>query len=238
MPVPSKVPSKVPKMSAAPPLPFLGPIRFPPRPWAPLSDAEYEALRPILAAPPGRRGRKPENLRRTLDAVFWIAASTRPWRALPPELGKPNSVARALRRWARAGLLSVLLARAVRRDAAPVLRGLAYWLCRAFRRMAKLVGTLSMRLVRDVLRLVDAWPANPLHLPDRNLSQRAKAELDRLGIALKTQVRHLGRADPPLSGPALHAATRATLGCIRAIRAGWRLMRLGVLGNRHEWKLR
>jgi transposase len=227
-------------MSAAP-LPFLGPIRFPPRPWAQLSDAEYEALRPVLAAPPGRRGRKPENLRRTLDAVFWVAAGTAPWKDLPPELGKPNSVARALRRWAKAGLLSVLLVRATRKDASRVLRGLAYWLCRAFRRMAKLVGTTSLLLVRDVLRLVDAWPANPLRLPDRNLSQTAQAELDRLGIGLKMYARRISRAGrsqvlPPAE--TLQACIKAARGCIRAIRAGWRLMRLAKLGNRSEWKTR
>jgi transposase len=226
-------------MSAAPSLPLPGPVRFPPRPWAPLSDAEYAALQPILAAPPGRRGRKPGNLRRTLDAVFWIAASAQPWRALPAELGRPNSVARSLRRWAREGLLLRLLVRAVRRDAPPALRGLAWWLCRAFRRVAKLVGTEALRLVRDVLRLADAWPANPLLLPDPNLSRTAKAQLDRLADGLVRQVRALdgpAAAGAAPSARSAEAGRRAVRAAIRAIRAGWRLMRLAVLGNRHEWK--
>jgi transposase len=62
---------------------------------------------------PQRRSRRPRapgaNLRRTLDAIFWIAASKHPWRALPPELGKPDSAHRTLRRWAGRGVLDRLL---------------------------------------------------------------------------------------------------------------------------------
>lgn len=218
------------------------PIVFARRPWCPLSAIEADAIAAHLpCTQPARRGRRPVDLRRTLDAVFWIAAGHAPWRELPPELGKPNSVARALRRWAKAGLLSLLLVRAARKDASRVLRGLAFWLCRAFRRMAKLVGTTALLLVRDVLRLADAWPASPLRLPDRNLSQTAKTELDRLGIGLKMYARRISRsarAGQPPHDEALQATIKAARGCIRAIRAGWRLLRLGKLGNRHEWKTR
>lgn len=92
---------------AAPPI--LGPRQLIPRAWAPMTDAEWAALRPWLpgadpdAAP--RRGARARDLRRTVDAIFWVAASSGPWRDLPAGLGRPDSAGRTLRRWARAGVL-------------------------------------------------------------------------------------------------------------------------------------
>ena len=51
------------------------------RPWQPLTDAEWEAVRPYLPDP--RRGGATATRRKTLDAIFWIAASKEPWRSLP-----------------------------------------------------------------------------------------------------------------------------------------------------------
>jgi transposase len=96
----------------------------PERNWQPLSDTEWAVLSPFLfraaeaeaeaegkrdavlaaaqhpdAAPlPARRraGRPVRDPRARLDAIFWIAANTRPgrappaWHALPPEFGKPD----------------------------------------------------------------------------------------------------------------------------------------------------
>lgn len=86
----------------------------PPRPrgliqraLAPMTDAEWQALEPLPGAGPGqrRRGRPPGNLGRSADAVFWVAAGTELWRALPVDLGRPGTAHRSLRRRARAGLL-------------------------------------------------------------------------------------------------------------------------------------
>ena len=53
--------------------------------------------------------------RARLDAIFWMAAHTRPWRAPPPwhalseRFGKPDTVSRQFRRWAKQGLWTRLL---------------------------------------------------------------------------------------------------------------------------------
>lgn len=214
-----------------------------PRPWAPLSGAEFAALLALLPdAPEARRrpGRPAANLRRTLDAIFWVACSTGPWKRLPAELGRPGSAHRTLSRWAKAGLLQRLLGKASLADAAPPLRGLAYWLARAFRRMAKLVGTASLVLVRDVLRLADACPASPLLLPDPDLSKTARARLKPLENGLLLYARRVARMArrPDAYAPEpFQEGVRAARAAIRAVRAGWRQVRLGVCGNRHQWKL-
>lgn len=234
-------------MSATTGLPtLLGPRCLLRRPWARLTDAEWAELRAWL---PGgdpeaecpRRGRKPTNLRRTVDAIFWIAASKGPWKALPPELGKPGSASRALRRWARDGVLEPLLTKLTHPDAhaSPVLLGLAWWVARAFRRMARIVSTAALALAQKVLCLVDACPAWPLRLPDRNLSKTARAWLRQLNSGLKKQalqVAGAARQAPPAEHPPPDmAALRA---CVRAVRLGWAQLRLGVCGNRHQWRLK
>jgi transposase len=155
----------------------------PPRPWQPLSDEEYATLAAFLPPEhgPGRRGRRPENRRRTLDAIFWVACSTGPWKALPPELGRPNTAHRQLRRWAKAGLLDRLLFAASgsgprggdrrRRDATlPALAGLEYWICRAWRRMARLASIRSLLLAKR-LGLWTALPCAPWFLPNPDSSE-------------------------------------------------------------------
>jgi transposase len=156
-------------------LPFPTPTRtFPALPWRPLSDQEYAAVRALLpgAGQPGRRGRPPANLRRTLDAVFWVAASSAPWRALPAELGKPDSVHRTLCRWAQAGVLLGWL-RALAEGRSPLLDGIGYWICRAFRRMARRLPESEMAEAQR-LGLVDAWPARTMRFPNEQLSETAR----------------------------------------------------------------
>lgn len=80
----------------------------PPTPWQPLTDSEWAALLPLLR-PGAPLGRPPANLRRTWDAIFWVACSKTPWHHLPAHLGRPDTAHRALRRAARAGLLDRLL---------------------------------------------------------------------------------------------------------------------------------
>lgn len=166
-------------------------IRFPQRPWAPLSDQEFQVLCAWLPVDkPGRRGRKPQNLRRTLDAVFWVACSREPWRALPEALGRADSASRALRRWAKEGVLDRLLfavSRSPRAGGCPVLAGMAWWIARAFRRMARVVGLASIARARR-LGVTDAWPSPTLWLPTRAEWRRARGlvragELDLSGLA-------------------------------------------------------
>lgn len=144
----------------------------PPRPWQPLSDEEYAALLPHLP-PSGGPGRPPADRRRTLDAIFWIACSRGPWRDLPPELGRADSAHRTLRRWARAGVLDRLLTALSGRawaPAPPALRAMEYWICRAWRRMARLMSVGSLLLARR-LGLLTALPCAPVFLPNPDLSE-------------------------------------------------------------------
>lgn len=155
------------------------PTRFAPRPWTPLSDAEYAVLRTWLPHPDhgrARRGRPPQHQRRTLDAIFWIAAGREPWRALPPHLGKPDSASRQLRRWARMGVLDGLLLAVSGAKAAggcAVLRGMGYWIARAWRRMARVLPMASLAFGRR-LRVLDAWPSAGFWLPRADLSEGAR----------------------------------------------------------------
>lgn len=110
------------------------------RPWQPLADAEFAAIKPFLPPEEGRG--RPTNRRKTVNAIFWIAASREPWRALPDTYGKPDSVAKAQRRWARAGILDRLLVAVSDPPLSSqdvVLRKLTWLICRAFRRMARIL---------------------------------------------------------------------------------------------------
>jgi transposase len=147
-----------------------------------LSDAEYALL---LSHIPASRGRPPENRRRTLDAIFWVALSRHPWRALPPELGRADTAHRQLRRWAKSGTLELLLvAIAGQRHSNPIAAALTYRLCRAFRRAARLLPLSAILLARR-LGLTDALPCEPRHLPKPDLSEIAqKAALAALATPL------------------------------------------------------
>lgn len=138
----------------------------------PLTDAEYAFLSPHLSSP---RGRRPSDPRRTLDAILWIAATRLPWRALPEHLGRPDTAHRALRRWAKTGQLeTALLATHAARHDVPAAASLLHRLCRAFRRMAKILPLASLLLARR-LGLEAALPCAPRHLPDPHLSETARS---------------------------------------------------------------
>lgn len=69
-----------------------------------LSDADFDRLAPLVPGRPGTRGRSGDDNRRFLDAVVWIARTGAPWRALPPDLGRWNSVFQRFNRWSRDGV--------------------------------------------------------------------------------------------------------------------------------------
>lgn len=220
----------------------LAPHRLTPRAWRPITDAEWAELRLWLPqgdpdVPHRGPGRPPRDLRRTVDAIFWVAASQGPWKDLPSELGKPGTAHRTLSRWARAGVLDPLLIKAVHptAEASETLRGLAWWLARAFRRMARIVSNAALSLVRDLLGLVDAWPANPLLLPDGNLSKLARRSLRISTDALRLNTMLLVRARDQAEAEPRYRTHRIIS---RALRAGWKQLRLGVCGNRHQWRLK
>ena len=69
-----------------------------------LSDAQWAAMEPFClgkASDPGRTG--PDG-REFLEAVLWIVRTSSPWRDLPDEFGKWNSVYRRFAEWRDKGV--------------------------------------------------------------------------------------------------------------------------------------
>ncbi len=169
------------------------------RPWAPMTDAEWEAVAPFLWAmgcgfrgAPGvsAAGRPLADPRARLDAIFRSVTLKREvthprtgqpvparacWCDLPPGYGRPDSVSRLYRRWARLGdgrasLWARLLIEVTDPAAAPALRGMAHWICCAFRRGIRLMGLRAILLARRI-RQHSALPGPPHWLPDPDLSE-------------------------------------------------------------------
>jgi transposase len=69
-----------------------------------LTDAQWRRIEQLLPGKQGDRGRSGEDNRAFVDAVLWIARSGAPWRFLPAEFGKWNSVFKRFRRWATKGV--------------------------------------------------------------------------------------------------------------------------------------
>ncbi|WP_424814453.1 transposase [Roseococcus sp. YIM B11640] len=136
-----------------------------------LTDTEYALL--LRHIP--HRGRPPADRRRTLDAIFHIAVTRRPWRELPGHLGRPDTAHRQLRRWMRAGVLDALLKAAARPEFAP----LRLRICRAWRRASGLATVAQLVMARS-LRLPEALPAAPWFLPDPALSETVRNCISRL----------------------------------------------------------
>ena len=64
-----------------------------------LRDDQWERIAPLLRGKAGDRGRSGLDNRRFVEAVFWIARTGRPWRDLPVEFGKWNSIYIRFARW-------------------------------------------------------------------------------------------------------------------------------------------
>lgn len=71
-----------------------------------MSDEEWAIFEPFLVS---EGGRPPSNHRCVLDGIFWMARTGSPWRDLPPEFGKWNSVWKQFRRWAVSGVWDLML---------------------------------------------------------------------------------------------------------------------------------
>ena len=101
----------------------------------------------------------------------------------------------------------------------PALRKLTWLICRAFRRMARIVGDDSVRLA-ERLGLYHAWPAPMLRWPDPVLSQSASDVFQSAGKGVTAK---------PLSLARIGRALKAYGLCMKVMR--W------AEGNRREWRL-
>ena len=68
-----------------------------------LTDAQWARIEPLVPGKEGDKGRHGEDNRLFVDAVLWILRSGAPWRFLPDEFGKWNSVYTRFMRWSRSG---------------------------------------------------------------------------------------------------------------------------------------
>lgn len=138
-----------------------------PAPWRPLTDEEWEQIRPLIVDPtaPGPQMADP---RGRLDACLHGACMPGAWDRLPKEFGRADTVARTFRRWAHRGVWDNLLIWAASgRVFTPQLE---YMICRAFRRGWRILGLAGLKLARRA-GLLTAFRAPPHWLPDPDLSE-------------------------------------------------------------------
>ena len=75
-----------------------------------LTDAQWERLRPLLPPQKPQTGRPAHDHRRILEAILWLDRTGAPWRDLPPELGRWQTVSSRFYRWRQQGVWARVLA--------------------------------------------------------------------------------------------------------------------------------
>lgn len=73
-----------------------------------LTDAQWAKMEPHCLGKPSDPGRSGANNRRFVEAVLWIARTGSPWRDLPEEFGKWNTVFKRFRDWVKADVFAAL----------------------------------------------------------------------------------------------------------------------------------
>lgn len=127
-----------------------------------LSDAEWEFFEPFVVVGGPLSGRPPSDHRRRLDGIFWITRTGAPWRDLPEELGKWNTVYRQFLRWSRSGLWDFLLEALSDSGAAPkTIQMIDSTVIRAHHQAAGAKGGLKIRVLaaRVAASRVKSMPA-------------------------------------------------------------------------------
>ncbi len=81
-----------------------------------LTDAQWDALAPLIeqCRPPHKT--EHDNLRRTIEAIIWRHDNGAKWRSIPPHLGPWWMAAQTFNRWSRCGVWERLLELAQQRD--------------------------------------------------------------------------------------------------------------------------
>jgi transposase len=135
----------------------------------PITPLQFAALLPYLL-PRSPAGRQIGDLRARMDAIFSLACTTHPWRAIPPEHGNPDTIARYFRRLTHAGLWEKLLEAIKDNSPKHPLNTLAPLIFRACRRAVRLRGLKFIALIRR-LGFLQALNGPPSKLPDPDLSE-------------------------------------------------------------------
>ena len=109
-----------------------------------MSDVEWAFFEPFVTPETGR----PSDYRRVLDGIFWVTRTGAPWRDLPEELGKWNSIYQQFRRWSLSGLWDLLLDALAGSGAAPkTVQMIDSTVIRAHHQAAGAKGGLKIRLL-------------------------------------------------------------------------------------------
>ena len=74
-----------------------------------ISDGVWELLKPHLPGQAGQWGGIAQDNRNFINAVFWILRTGAPWRDLPTDYGKWNTIFRRFIRWRDKNIWSNLL---------------------------------------------------------------------------------------------------------------------------------
>lgn len=73
-----------------------------------LSQAQWDKMEPHCLGKASDPGRSGSDNRRFVEAVLWIVRTGSPWRDLPLELGKWNTVFKRFRDWVKSGVFKRL----------------------------------------------------------------------------------------------------------------------------------
>ena len=73
-----------------------------------LTDPQWGKMEPHCLGKPSDPGRSGANNRRFVEAVLWIVRTGSPWRDLPEEFGKWNTVFKRFRDWVKADVFQRL----------------------------------------------------------------------------------------------------------------------------------
>jgi transposase len=76
-----------------------------------VSDAAWEKIASLLPGKASDRGVTAKDNRLFLEAVLWRVRTGLPWRDLPSDFGKWNSVFQRFRRWVQAGVFERIFER-------------------------------------------------------------------------------------------------------------------------------
>ena len=69
-----------------------------------LNDVQWARIERLVPGKEGDKGRHGADNRLFVDAVLWVARTGSPWRDLPDEFGRWNSVFQRFRRWVKKGI--------------------------------------------------------------------------------------------------------------------------------------